>query len=68
LSNPTLTSPYSQALHLRPRRRFGITNDKIVAYFQATEIGLGFVHFLHDRWAYRFSNSEVRATIGTAFA
>jgi hypothetical protein len=26
--------------------------------------GLGFVHFLYDRYIYKFSNEEVRATIG----
>jgi hypothetical protein len=27
-------------------------------------IGLGFVHFLYDRWVYKLSDAEVRATIG----
>jgi hypothetical protein len=27
-------------------------------------IGLGFVHFLYDRWVYKFSDPQVRATIG----
>lgn len=39
-----------------------------VLYFTATAVGfrlgLGFVHFLYDRWLYKFSSPEVRATIG----
>ena len=27
-------------------------------------LGLGFVHFLYDRWIYQLSNPQVRATIG----
>jgi hypothetical protein len=27
-------------------------------------VGLGFVHFLYDRWIWKFSNPAVRATIG----
>ena len=27
-------------------------------------LGLGFVHFLYDRWAYKFGDPQVRATIG----
>jgi len=27
-------------------------------------LGLGFVHFLYDRWLYKFSDPEARATIG----
>lgn len=27
-------------------------------------LGLGFVHFLYDRWIYKLSNPQVRATIG----
>lgn len=32
----------------------------------AFRLGLGFVHFLYDRWIYRFSNPAVRATIGAS--
>jgi hypothetical protein len=27
-------------------------------------LGLGFVHFLYDRWLWQFSDPRVRATIG----
>ena len=27
-------------------------------------LGLGFVHFLYDRWIYKLSDPRVRATIG----
>jgi hypothetical protein len=27
-------------------------------------IGLGFVHFLYDRWVYKLSDPQVRAIIG----
>jgi hypothetical protein len=30
-------------------------------------IGLGFVHFLYDRWIWKFGDPMVRATIGEAF-
>jgi hypothetical protein len=37
-------------------------------YFTVTAVGLrlslGFVHFLYDRWVYKFSDPQVRATIG----
>lgn len=32
----------------------------------AFRLGLGFVHFLYDRWLYKFSDPAVRATIGAA--
>jgi NO-binding membrane sensor protein with MHYT domain len=44
----------------------GFTVDAI--YFSMTavscRIGLGFVHFLYDRWVYKLSAPTVRATIG----
>lgn len=27
-------------------------------------LGLGYIHFLYDRWLYKFSDAKVRATIG----
>jgi hypothetical protein len=36
----------------------------ITAIAVALRIGLGFVHFLYDRWLYKFSDPQVRATIG----
>jgi hypothetical protein len=37
-------------------------------YFTVTAVGFrlgcGFVHFLYDRWLYKFSDARVRATIG----
>jgi hypothetical protein len=37
-------------------------------YFTVTAVGFrlgcGFVHFLYDRWLYKFSDAKVRATIG----
>ena len=32
--------------------------------FLSARFGLGFVHFLYDRWLYKFSDPEVGATIG----
>jgi hypothetical protein len=41
----------------------------ITLRFTATAVGLrlglGFVHFLYDRWVYKFSDAKVRATIGS---
>jgi hypothetical protein len=34
----------------------------------ALRLGLGFVHFLYDRWVYKFSDPAVRASIGLAFS
>jgi hypothetical protein len=34
----------------------------------ALRAGLGFVHFLYDRWVYKLSDPAVRASIGLAFA
>jgi hypothetical protein len=36
----------------------------IAALAIALRLGLGFVHFLYDRWLYKFSDPEVRAAIG----
>jgi hypothetical protein len=36
----------------------------ITAMAIALRLGLGFVHFLYDRWLYKFSDPQVRATIG----
>jgi hypothetical protein len=36
----------------------------ITATAIALRLGLGFVHFLYDRWLYKFSDPQVRATIG----
>jgi hypothetical protein len=33
----------------------------------ALRAGLGFVHFLYDRWVYKFADPEVRAVVGPAF-
>jgi hypothetical protein len=33
----------------------------------ALRTGLGFVHFLYDRWVYRFGDPAVRAIVGSAF-
>jgi hypothetical protein len=33
----------------------------------ALRIGLGFVHFLYDRWVYKLSDPKVRAIMGPAF-
>jgi hypothetical protein len=30
-------------------------------------VGLGFVHFLYDRWVYKLSDAKVRSTIGRNF-
>jgi hypothetical protein len=32
----------------------------------ALRIGLGFVHFLYDRWVYKLSDPKVRAIVGPA--
>jgi hypothetical protein len=40
--------------------------DIIILLLPATgfRLGLGFVHFLYDRWVWKFSDPQVRATIG----
>jgi hypothetical protein len=44
----------------------GFSTDTL--YFTVTAVGcrlgLGFVHFLYDRWIYKLSDPQVRATIG----
>jgi hypothetical protein len=39
---------------------------RVTAWAVAFRIGLGFVHFLYDRWIYSFSDPKVRSTIGLA--
>jgi hypothetical protein len=46
-----------------PRFTFHVTMTAL-----ALRVGLGFVHFLYDRWVYKFSDPAVRASIGLAFA
>ena len=41
---------------------------RVVPVVICARIGLGFVHFLYDRWLWKFSDPQVRATIGQAFA
>jgi hypothetical protein len=38
----------------------------LTAWAVGFRIGLGFVHFRHDRWIYKFSDPIVRGTIGKA--
>lgn len=51
---------------LRKLPNVGLTTAAL--YFTVTAVGfrlgLGFVHFLYDRWIYQLSNPQVRATIG----
>jgi hypothetical protein len=37
---------------------------RIVPVIICARIGLGFVHFLYDRWLWKLSDPRVRATIG----
>jgi hypothetical protein len=41
-----------------------IHSFRLMVLLITTRIGLGFVHFLYDRWIYKFSDPQVRATIG----
>jgi hypothetical protein len=36
----------------------------VIPVVVATRIGVSFVHFLYDRWIWRFSDPEIRKTIG----
>lgn len=36
----------------------------VIPWLVGAQIGLGFWHFLQDRWMWKFSNPQVRATIG----
>jgi hypothetical protein len=51
---------------LRKLPTVGLTTAAL--YFTVTAVGfrlgLGFVHFLYDRWLYKLSDPPVRATIG----
>ena len=38
---------------------------RIVPVVICARIGLGFVHFLYDRWLWRFSDPQMRARIGS---
>lgn len=37
---------------------------RMIPWLICTSLGLSFVHFLYDRWIYKFSDPQVRATIG----
>lgn len=39
---------------------------RVIPWLLSARMGLGFVHFLYDRWLYRFSDPAVQATIGKA--
>jgi hypothetical protein len=43
---------------------FRTLSVRITAVAVSLRLGLGFVHFLYDRWLYKFSDPVVRATVG----
>jgi hypothetical protein len=45
--------------------RFVVTATMVA---MSVRYGVAFTHFLYDRWLWQFSNPEIRATIGKAFA
>jgi hypothetical protein len=38
---------------------------RVVPVVICARMGLGFVHFLYDRWIWKLSDPQVRATIGS---
>lgn len=47
-----------------PTRGFSVNVLHFTVTVVGFRLGLGFVHFLYDRWIYQLSNPQVRATIG----
>ncbi len=55
-------------LFVDPRKAISVGLSAGMLSFTVTAVGfrlgLGFVHFLYDRWVYKLSNPQVRSTIG----